>query len=214
MAIVSPPDYLQWERQLWEGGFHAIAGVDEVGRGALAGPLVAAAVILPIDQIQAADLHPLWTTIRDSKVLSHKKRVAIAEGILASGAQISIAEVTCEEIDAMGVGPANRGAMERAVFALAEPADILLIDAMTIDLDTPQIGVVDGDAQSLSIAAASIIAKVHRDAIMVDLSAAWPDYGFDRHKGYGVAAHIAALADHGPCPQHRHSFAPVRRSVR
>lgn len=214
MAIDASIDYLHWERQLWEGGYQAIAGVDEVGRGALAGPLVAAAVILPIHEIQSADLNPLWSTIRDSKVLSHAKRVTIAEGILASGACVSIAEITCEEIDAIGIGPANRCAMERAVQALAEPADMLLIDAMTIDLDTPQIGVIDGDAQSLSIAAASIVAKVHRDTIMMDLATTWPAYGFDRHKGYGVAAHVAALTDHGPCPQHRHSFAPVRRSVR
>ncbi len=214
MAIAPSTDYLHWERQLWEGGYQAIAGVDEVGRGALAGPLVAAAVILPLDQVQSAELHPLWTTIRDSKVLSHAKRVTIAEGILSSGAHVSIAEITCEEIDAIGIGPANRCAMERAVHALPHPPDMLLIDAMTIDLDTPQIGVIDGDAQSLSIAAASIVAKVHRDTIMMDFATTWPAYGFDRHKGYGVAAHVAALADHGPCPQHRHSFAPVRRSVR
>jgi ribonuclease HII len=214
MATASPPDYLNWERQLWDGGYQAIAGVDEVGRGALAGPLVAAAVILPIHEIQSTEMAPLWTTIRDSKVLSHQKRVIIAEGILASGAHVSIAEITCEEIDAIGIGPANRSAMERAVNALPQSPDMLLIDAMTIDLDTPQIGVIDGDAQSLSIAAASIVAKVHRDTIMMTLADTWPAYGFDRHKGYGVATHVAALTEHGPCPQHRHSFAPVRRSVR
>jgi ribonuclease HII len=214
MATIASPDYLQWERQLWDGGYQTIAGVDEVGRGALAGPLVAAAVILPIHEISAPELAPLWTTVRDSKVLSHCKRVTIAGGIFASGAHISIAEITCEEIDAIGIGPANRCAMERAVNGLPQPPDILLIDAMTLDLDTPQIGVIDGDAQSLSIAAASIIAKVHRDTIMMNLASTWPAYGFERHKGYGVATHVAALTEHGPCPHHRHSFAPVRRAVR
>ncbi len=103
--------------------------------------------------------------------------------------------------------------MERAVLGLPVEADLLLIDAMTIDLDTPQIGVIDGDARSLSIAAASIVAKVHRDALMVGLDADHPAYGFARHKGYGVPAHLAALAERGPCIHHRRSFAPVKQAA-
>jgi ribonuclease HII len=113
----------------------------------------------------------------------------------------------------IGVAAANRQAMERAVAGLAIEPDVLLIDAMTIDLDTPQIGIIDGDAQSLSIAAASIVAKVYRDALMVDLDLLYPDYGFARHKGYGVARHLAALSDCGPCPMHRRSFAPVKQAA-
>ena len=121
--------------------------------------------------------------------------------------------VDANEIDMIGINPANRAAMERAVLAMATEPDMLLIDAVTLDMDTPQIGVIDGDAQCLSIAAASIVAKVTRDRMMVGLHADWPVYGFDRHKGYGVRLHLAALQEYGPCPHHRRSFAPVRRCV-
>lgn len=205
-------DLLHWERQLWEGDYSRIAGVDEVGRGALAGPLVAAAVVLPPGLRTTADLGPILSLIRDSKTLSARKREVIAETILASDAQVGIGVVEPDEIDAIGINPANRAAMERAFFALDPEPDILLIDAVTLDLDTPQIGIIDGDAQSLSIAAASIVAKVTRDRLMVAMHTSWPAYGFDRHKGYGVAFHVEALRLHGPCQTHRRSFAPVRRS--
>lgn len=203
-------DMLTWERQLWQAGYRAIAGVDEVGRGALAGPLVAAAIILPLQEDRLVDVEPGWLEIRDSKTLSHVRRSTLAAWIDASGAQISIAEVPCDELDAIGVAAANRCAMERAVAGLEIEPDLLLIDAMTLDLDLPQIGVIDGDAQSLSIAAASIVAKVHRDTIMIQHDSIHPHYGFSRHKGYGVAAHMAALREHGACTLHRRSFAPVR----
>lgn len=203
-------DHLSWERQLWEGGYRQIAGVDEVGRGALAGPLVAAAVILPATAADPGASDAGWWAVRDSKTLSHARRAFLEEWIREQGASVSIAEVSCAELDTIGVAAANRAAMERAVLGLAVEADMLLIDAMTLDLETPQIGIIDGDAQSLSIAAASIVAKVHRDRIMVDLDRDHPAYGFARHKGYGVPAHLTALAHHGPCSHHRHSFAPVR----
>jgi ribonuclease HII len=210
MAKTRQTDTLTWERQLWEGGYRLIAGVDEVGRGALAGPLVAAAVILPSIFIELVAIEPGWLDVRDSKTISHRKRSELAAWIHASGATVSIASVSCDELDAIGTAAANRCAMERAVTGLAAEPDMLLIDAMTIDLDTPQIGIIDGDAQSLSIAAASIVAKVHRDSLMVELDSAYPAYGFARHKGYGVAHHLAALTERGPCPMHRRSFAPVR----
>jgi ribonuclease HII len=119
-----------------------------------------------------------------------------------------------DEIDAIGINPANRSAMERAVLALSSEPDMLLIDALTLDLDTPQIGVIDGDAQSISIAAASIVAKVTRDRLMISMHTSWPEYGFDRHKGYGVASHLSALREFGPCLQHRTCFAPVRMAQR
>ncbi len=208
MVVGAQTDSLIWERQLWEGGYLRIAGVDEVGRGAVAGPLVAAAVILPPAAVGTRDSG--WSAVRDSKTLSPAIRTFLAQWILDQGAVMSIAEVSCAELDAIGLAAANRCAMERAVLGLAVDPDMLLIDAMTIDLDTPQIGFIDGDAQSLSIAAASIVAKVHRDGIMVDLDRIHPVYGFARHKGYGVPAHLKALADEGPCIHHRRSFAPVR----
>lgn len=206
-----PIDLLSWERQLWEGGYATIAGIDEVGRGALAGPLLAAAVVLPAEDWPNAAWDDVKDLIRDSKTITARRREQIHDAIMASGVHVGIGIIESDEIDAIGINPANRAAMERAVLALATEPDILLIDAVTLDLDTPQIGVIDGDAQSLSIAAASIVAKVTRDRMMVGLHVEWPVYGFDRHKGYGVATHLAALQDHGPCPHHRRSFAPVRR---
>lgn len=210
MVVQPKTDLLAWERQVWEGGYLRVAGVDEVGRGALAGPLVAAAVILPQSVTAPGTSESGWSAVRDSKTLVHARRSFLAEWIREQGATVSIAEVSCTELDTIGVAAANRLAMERAVLGLAAEPDMLLIDAMTIDLDIPQIGIIDGDAQSLSIAAASIIAKIHRDRLMVDLDRVHPAYGFARHKGYGVPAHLAALASHGPCTHHRHSFGPVR----
>jgi ribonuclease HII len=210
----NPPDLLYWEQQLWDGGYQMIAGVDEVGRGALAGPLVAAAVILPREEDESAEFRAAKALIRDSKTLSLKRREQIAVAIHDSGAAIGIGMVEPEEIDAIGINPANRTAMEWAVLALSFEPDMLLIDALTLDLDTPQIGVIDGDAQSISIAAASIVAKVTRDRLMVGMHISWPAYGFARHKGYGVASHLAALQQFGPCPQHRRCFAPVRMALR
>lgn len=212
MVIQAQMDPLLWERPLWAGGYLRIAGVDEVGRGALAGPLVAAAVILPPAAAGAGDSG--WSAVRDSKILSPAGRTFLAQWIVDQGTVVSVAEISCSELDSIGVAAANRCAMERAVMGLAVEADMLLIDAMTIDLDTPQIGIIGGDAQSLSIAAASIVAKVHRDGLMVDLDRVHPVYGFARHKGYGVPAHLQALAVQGPCIHHRRSFAPVRLAAR
>ncbi len=198
---------------MWAGGYRQVAGVDEVGRGALAGPLVAVAVILPPSIRDPLPADSGWVAIRDSKTIPHRMRVCLATWIVESGATVSIAEVGCLELDAIGLAAANRCAMERAVLGLRIESDMLLIDALTIDLATPQIGIIDGDAQSLSIAAASIVAKVHRDRIMAELDGSDPAYGFGRHKGYGVPAHLAALMKHGPCPHHRQSFAPVRQAA-
>lgn len=186
-------------------GFRAIAGVDEAGRGALAGPLVAAAVILPDDAGSRFELSEL----NDSKVLTAKTRERLAEALDAGAAAIGVGLVEPKEIDELGLTAANRIAMERAVWALPVEADALLIDAFTLDSDLPQHGVIGGDALCLSIAAASVIAKVTRDRLMVDAHAADDRYGFDRHKGYGAPSHLAALRRHGPCHLHRRCFAPV-----
>ena len=200
---------LGYERDLYDSDISSIAGVDEVGRGALAGPLVAAAVVLPHIPILMEDA-TFWRSVRDSKTISEKTRERLAEGIIERAVAWSLHAVEPDEIDEIGVGPANRVAMERAVLGLPQEPQVLLIDAMTIDSSTWQIGIIDGDAISLSIAAASIVAKVARDKVMIEAETEWPAYGFARHKGYGVRSHITALHQHGPCMLHRRCFAPVR----
>jgi ribonuclease HII len=208
-ALDSLKTRLIYERHFADAGYSAIGGVDEVGRGALAGPLVAAAVILPpVRQLRREA--KFWGFVRDSKTLTPSQRTELAHGIHDRARQISLAAIPSTMLDEIGVGAANRLAMELAVRGLAEECDILLIDAMTIDYDVPQVGIIDGDARSVSVAAASIVAKVARDTEMCDLDASFPVFGFARHKGYGVASHLAALQEHGPCPHHRFSFSPVR----
>jgi len=204
-----PP--LEYESHFLAYDFGTIAGIDEVGRGALAGPLVAAAVILPPMASILDDL-PFWCRVRDSKIIPAKQRPGIAAGIIERCRAFSRIAIPPDELDAIGVAAANRLAMEFAVRALPISPDLLLIDAMTIDTALPQIGIIDGDAKSLSIAAASIVAKVWRDATMCELDCEYPDFGFARHKGYGVSTHLAALREWGPCPEHRFSYAPVRES--
>lgn len=200
---------LEYERHFLSSGIILIAGVDEVGRGALAGPLVAAAVILPpIDVILAEP--EFWSMVHDSKTLSHPRRTVLAAGIRERAREIATASIPSGMIDQIGVGPANRMAMEFAVRGLGRTPDLLLIDAMTIDSALSQVGIIDGDARSLSIAAASIVAKVARDCTMCELDIQFPDFGFASHKGYGVASHVAALTRVGPCEHHRYSFSPVR----
>lgn len=180
-----------------------VAGVDEVGRGPLAGPVVAAAVILPDDRIIGG--------LADSKALSARRRQEIAM-VLHQEAQVSIAEATVEEIDRLNILHAAMLAMSRAVAALATPAAAVLVDGNRLppDLVMPGEAVVKGDAKVAAIAAASIVAKVHRDALMSGLAETHPGYGFERHAGYPTRQHRQALAALGPCPAHRRSFQPVR----
>lgn len=203
------PHMLAWERRLRESGYRTVVGLDEVGRGALAGPIVAAAVILPPDV--DLDTAP-WGDIADSKTLTPRRREELAAWITAQAACTAVAAIEAPVIDEIGIGPANRMVMERALAEVERTCDVdfLLLDAVTIDHSLPQSGIIDGDALSLSIAAASIVAKVHRDAIMTDLATTWAAYNWDRNKGYGVARHLEALRERGPCPQHRFSFRPVR----
>ena len=199
-----------WEHGWWSAGYRSVCGVDEVGRGALAGPLVAAAVQLGIGSTSSTLLEP----VADSKTLDRPTREALSAVILDAAEAVGIGEVSAFEIDEIGLGAANRLAMFRAVAALAVEPDMLLLDAMTIDVGIPQVGLIDGDARCLSIAAASIVAKVYRDRLMVGLAETFGDYGFHLHVGYGTPAHLRALDEHGPCAAHRRSFAPVRRSCR
>ena len=205
------PD-LRWERAFWSAGLRQVGGVDEVGRGAMAGPLVAAAVVFPASEGWALRrLKSAIDGIRDSKMLSPERRVALLETIERTAVAVGIGIVPVPEIDALGLGPANRIAMERAVFDLDVDVDALVIDACVLDLAYPQSGLIDGDALSASVAAASIVAKVTRDRLMIALGQEEPRYGFERHKGYCSELHQARLAEHGPCMHHRRCFAPIAR---
>jgi ribonuclease HII len=193
------------EQALRYYGFQRIAGVDEVGRGALFGPVVAAAVILPecLDELAAAGL-------KDSKQLTREEREALDEKIRGMALAICVAEIDAQTIDRVNIYQATRMAMLEAVLGLAMAPDHLLIDAMRLDHPCRQTKLIYGDALSLSIAAASVVAKVHRDARMRELDAMHPGYGLASHKGYGTPEHRRALAEIGPCALHRRSFAPVR----
>ncbi len=198
---------LALEELLWHAGWRAIAGVDEAGRGAWAGPVCAAAVILPREP---ASLAPLLGRVDDSKRLTPLARERLFEVIRTQARAIGIGSVPADEIDRIGIAAANRRAMVEAILALSTRPDFLVLDFLTLpELPIAQRGVPHGDALSLSIAAASIIAKVTRDRWMVSQEANYPGYGFDRHKGYGTAGHRASLERLGPCPIHRRSFAPV-----
>jgi ribonuclease HII len=204
--------HLRYERAFWREGIPAVAGVDEVGRGALAGPLVAAAVVFPhCDGSALRRLRRALAGVRDSKQLSPEQRRALLEPIRAAASAIAIGMVEVAELDAVGLGAANRLAMERAVLGLTAPVDALVLDACVLDLGLPQVGLIDGDAQCISIAAASIVAKVARDQIMIDLDGDDDRYAFALHKGYGSALHQQRLREHGPGPHHRRCFGPVAR---
>jgi len=187
---------------LWADGAAAVAGVDEVGMGPLAGPVVAAAVVLRRDaKLPGLD---------DSKRVAPALRVALDARIRAQAVAVSVAEVSAAEVDRLNVYRAGLEAMRRAVAGLAIVPDHVLVDARTIPgLDVPQQALVGGDGLDASIAAASIVAKVHRDAWMERLDALHPGYGFRAHKGYPTPEHVAALRRLGPCAEHRRSFAPV-----
>lgn len=189
-------------RRLRRNGARRVAGVDEVGVGPLAGPVVAAAVVLA----ERAFLPRL----DDSKRLPAEVREELAREIRARARAVSVAEVWMGEIDRLNVYRAGIEAMRRAVAALAPPPDHVLVDARVIpDLAVPQTGLPGGDRCDANIAAASIVAKVHRDAVMCRLDRLYPGYGFARHKGYATPEHLAALRRLGPCRLHRRSFAPV-----
>jgi len=194
---------MRHERELRLAGFRRIAGIDEVGRGSLAGPVVAAAVILP-------DRHRI-KGLRDSKVLPRARREALYELILDRAEAVGVGCMEVEVIDRINILEATKLAMREALGHLAEAPDHLVIDALRLrDVDLPQRPIIDGDAISASIAAASIVAKVTRDRICAEFDARYPAYGFARNKGYGTRRHVDALLREGPCEWHRRSFAPLR----
>ena len=187
------------ERTLRNQGYTHIAGIDEAGRGPLAGPVVSAAVILG-PEFSCPD-------VADSKKLSEKKRAALFPQIKEQALGVGVGICSHEKIDEINVLQATLLSMKKAVQDLSTPPDYLLVDGkFTIDMETPQEAVIKGDSKCLSIAAASIIAKVTRDWIMADLHAQYPVYNFIRHKGYPTKAHKQAIQEHGPCPVHRKTF--------
>lgn len=197
------PD-LSFEIPLWNAGIKMIAAIDEAGRGPLAGPVAAAAVILPLhpEEVGAA-----LAGVRDSKQMTRQQREASLPRIHQAALTWGIGFASVREIDTLGILPATRLAAQRAIEALAIYPEHLLLDCLFLpEVSTPQTSLVKGDCRSLSIAAASVLAKTARDALMVAFDAQYPGYGFATHKGYGTAAHRAAIERRGPCALHRHTF--------
>lgn len=191
----------KYENSLREKGYRLIAGLDEVGRGPLAGPVVTASVILP------PDTELVIPGVNDSKQVSASKRAKLMEIIKEKAIAYSIGMADVDMIDQINILEATKVAMKRAVEGLKIQPEVLVIDALELkEVPLPQMKIIHGDALSVSIAAASIVAKETRDAMMVQFDEIWPQYGFASNKGYGTAAHIAALKQYGPCPIHRRSF--------
>ncbi|MGI8469508.1 MAG: ribonuclease HII [Pyrinomonadaceae bacterium] len=194
---------INFERQAIAEGFRFVAGVDEVGRGCLAGAVVAAAVILDLSK-------PLPEGLNDSKKLSERKRLKIDEELRRNAVAFSIAQIEADEIDEINILRATKKAMCRAIENLQPPANFLLIDAVQLkEVILPQKAIIHGDAISASIAAASVIAKTYRDNLMRQLDKVYPVYGFSKHVGYGTRAHFEALKIYGACEIHRKSFRGV-----
>lgn len=207
MDKVTEPDSWLFEREARESGFDLIVGVDEAGRGPLAGPVVAAAVILPTD----FDV----TGVKDSKKLTEANREKAYERIISDAAAVGVGIIGPDVIDKINILQATYEAMRAALKDLGTAFHYVLVDGdkSIPDLDVPQRKIVKGDDKSNSIAAASIVAKVTRDRIMKELSLEYPVYGFEKHKGYGTREHLKAIEEHGVCCLHRRSFAPVAQRV-
>ena len=191
-------DKLQYEKQCLEKGYKYVCGIDEVGRGPLAGPVVTCAVIM--------DLEKLVEGVDDSKKLSAKKREKLYDEIISSAVCYSVQEISEKEIDEINILNATKKCMLKSVNALSVRPDVLLIDAVKLDTDIPQLNVIKGDALSYSIGCASILAKVYRDRLMAKYDEKYPDYKFAKNAGYGTREHIAAIKEKGACPIHRRSF--------
>jgi ribonuclease HII len=199
---------LHYEAQCWAKGLRYVIGLDEVGRGTWAGPVVAGAVCLPPDH---RGLREVLAGVRDSKTMTPRQRSRLAETIRSTATTYGIGLSSSAEIDEIGIVPATRLAMQRALEAVDCLPDYLLLDSIYWpDLTIPHQSIIKGDALSLSIASASVLAKIFRDDLMREYDLLYPGYGFGQHKGYGTPQHQAALRQHGPCPIHRRSFAPIR----
>jgi ribonuclease HII len=199
---------LEFESRLWRLGLTHVAGVDEVGRGALAGPVYVGAVILPVSDGVSEDL----SGVRDSKMMSPEEREFWVPIIQETAIAYGLGWASCKEIDRWGIAPATRMAAKRALNSLSIRPEHVLLDYISLSrVDLPQTSMAAGDALCLSVAAASVLAKVARDAKLCELDNRFPKYGFASHKGYYTDDHVRAIKKHGPCAQHRRSFAPVRK---
>jgi ribonuclease HII len=207
------PDMLAFEVEQWNKGCSRVAGVDEAGRGPLVGSVVAAAVVFR-QEFAVAEIKESLAGLTDSKQISEKKRELFFKLLQADDSiDIGVGIAAAAEIDKINILKATHLAMKRAVENLAELPEHILVDGRPVPgLPAPSTSIVKGDARSLSIAAASIIAKVTRDRMLYELDAAYPEYGFASHKGYGTKAHLAALKKYGPIAEHRQSFRPVREA--
>ena len=195
-------DLLKYEKELYKQNITLIAGVDEVGRGPLVGPVVAAAVILPKNyKLEGLD---------DSKKLSEKKREKLFPIIMKDAIAVGIGEVSAKEIDEINIYEASRKAMMKAIDNLKVKPEFILSDAMKLFTDIPFNAIIHGDALSLSIAAASVVAKVTRDKMMIELDEKYPEYGFKKHKGYPTKLHLENLKKYGPLDNYRFTYGPVR----
>jgi len=211
MARSSPIDRFEFERGLWSAGVSRVAGVDEAGRGPLAGPVVAAAVVLP-PQWSEAGLPQALHGLNDSKQLSEQQRRGYFEFLTTCGEiDFGIASSDAGWIDRINILQATHRAMDEALALLSPAPQHILVDGNKVHtLRPPQTALVKGDARSYSIAAASVLAKVTRDRMMLEFDRTYPGYGFAEHKGYGTPQHLAAISQLGPCPIHRRSFAPLK----
>ncbi len=191
-------ELMYYENQLLERGYKYICGVDEVGRGPLAGPVTCSAVIMPLDD--------LIQGVNDSKKVSRGKREKLFGTIMEKAVAVSTVSYDHKRIDEMNILNATKACMAEAITSLAVEPDIVIVDALKLDIPYKTFGIVHGDALSYSIAAASIIAKVTRDRFMTEMAEVYPHYDFEHNMGYGTAKHIAALKEYGKCPIHRNSF--------
>ncbi|HHZ12239.1 MAG TPA: ribonuclease HII [Acholeplasmataceae bacterium] len=196
-------DIYKIEKDLREAGYRNILGTDEAGRGPMAGPLVAAAVILPEGLVIEG--------LNDSKKLTAKKRDELFAVIMKEAVEVQTEVISVEEVDRINVLEASKKAMTSCIRKMRTKVDYVIADAVKLDLEVPSAGIIKGDQKAAAIAAASIIAKVTRDRLMLEYDKLFPEYGFRKHKGYVTKYHVAMLEKFGPCPLHRKSFAPVRR---
>ena len=196
--MIRAEDLMLYENQLLEQGYKYICGVDEVGRGPLAGPVTCSAVIMPLDD--------LIQGVNDSKKVSKGKREKLYELITQKAIAVSTVSYDREKIDEMNILNATKACMTDAIMALSVKPDIVIVDAIKLDIPYKTFGIIHGDALSYSIASASIVAKVTRDRYMTHMAEMYPEYDFEHNMGYGTAKHIAALKKRGKCPLHRESF--------
>lgn len=196
--MVKPEDLMTYENQLLEKGYKYICGVDEVGRGPLAGPVTCTAVIM--------DLNDLIVGVNDSKKVSKGKREKLYDVILSKAIAVNTVSYTPEQIDEMNILNATKACMKDAIMGLSVKPDIVIVDALALDIPYETFGIIHGDALSYSIASASIVAKVTRDRYMNEMAQTYPQYDFEHNMGYGTAKHISALKEIGPTPIHRKTF--------